>query len=166
MRESDMMDDVPRNCGMAPSRNHYRLLWLLALTGVCACAASHPHRQFASATRASTAPSSTAPSTVPSGTVLTVTVKDLRDKKGDLIFGVFTHADGFPDVQAKSVYWEVKSADADAVKFTMRLPPGRYAAGVLHDENRNGKMDKGIGGIPLEGYGVTNNPKPRLRKAT
>ena len=27
-------------------------------------------------------------------------------------------------------------------------------------------MDKGFGGIPLEGYGVTNNPKPRLRKAT
>jgi len=27
-------------------------------------------------------------------------------------------------------------------------------------------MDKGLGGIPLEGYGVTNNPKPRFRKAT
>jgi uncharacterized protein (DUF2141 family) len=60
----------------------------------------------------------------------------------------------------------VKPADADAITFTTRLPPGRYAAGVLHDENRNGDMDKGIGGIPLEGYGVTNNPKPRLRKAT
>ena len=26
---------------------------------------------------------------------------------------------------------------------------------VLHDENRSGDMDKGLGGIPLEGYGVT-----------
>src|SRR4051812_23684708 len=98
-----MMDDVPRTCGMAPSRNHHRLLWVLALTAVCACAASHPHRQFDSATRASAAPS-----TAPSGAVLTVTVTDLRNKKGDLIFGVFTHADGFPNVQAKSVHWEVR----------------------------------------------------------
>ena len=44
--------------------------------------------------------------------------------------------------------------------------PGATRPGVLHDENRSGDMDKGFGGVPLEGYGVTNNPKPRLRKAT
>jgi uncharacterized protein (DUF2141 family) len=32
---------------------------------------------------------------------------------------------------------------------------------VLHDENRSGEMDRGFGGLPLEGYGVTNNPKPK-----
>jgi uncharacterized protein (DUF2141 family) len=106
------------------------------------------------------------PSTTQATATIVITVKDLRNRKGDLIFGVFTQADGFPNVQAKSVYWEVKPADAAAVTFTARLPPGRYAAGVLHDENRNGDMDKGVGGIPLEGYGVTNNPKPRFRKAT
>jgi uncharacterized protein (DUF2141 family) len=37
---------------------------------------------------------------------------------------------------------------------------------VLHDENRSGDMDTGLAGIPLEGYGVTNNPKPAFRKAT
>jgi uncharacterized protein (DUF2141 family) len=26
-------------------------------------------------------------------------------------------------------------------------------------------MEKGLGGIPKEGYGVTNNPKPRFRAA-
>jgi len=102
----------------------------------------------------------------PTGALLTITIKDLRNHNGDLIFGVFTQAEGFPNVQSKSIYWEVKPADADAVTFTAHLPPGRYAAGVLHDENRSGDMDKGLGGIPLEGYGVTNNPKPRLRKAT
>jgi uncharacterized protein (DUF2141 family) len=105
------------------------------------------------------------PATASAGAVLTVTVKDLRNRKGDLIFGVFAQADGFPNVRAKSVYWEVKPADAPAVTFTTRLPPGRYAAGVLHDENRSGHMDTGLGGVPLEGYGVTDNPKPRFRKA-
>ena len=36
---------------------------------------------------------------------------------------------------------------------------------MLHDENRTGDIDRGVAGIPLEGYGVTNNPKPRLRAA-
>src|SRR3954469_25605230 len=142
-----------------------RFFWLAALTlaSVCACAAlrSAPHAP-------AVARASTAPATAPAGATLTVTVKDLRNRKGDVIFGVFTQADGFPNVQAKSVYWEVKPAAAatgGGVTFTTHLPPGRYAAGVLHDENRNGDMDKGVGGIPLEGYGVTNNPKPRFRKA-
>lgn len=96
---------------------------------------------------------------------LTIKVTDLRDHKGDLIFGVFKTADGFPTQKEKSVNWQVKSADADTVTFIAKLPPGEYSASVLHDENRNGKMDFGAFGRPLEGYGVTNNPKPRLRQA-
>ena len=147
-------------------RNRYRLgLAALALVGLYACSAWHSRRDTAGGMR-----SNGAPATEPSGAVLTVTIEDVRNNKGDLVFGVFTQSEGFPNVQAKSVYWEVKPAGdkaaSGAVTFTMRLPPGRYAAGVLHDENGNGDMDKGLGGIPLEGYGVTNNPKPRLRKAT
>ena len=97
--------------------------------------------------------------------LLTIKVTDLRNHKGDLIFGVFKTADGFPTQKEKSVNWQVKAADADTVTFTAKLPPGEYSASVLHDENRNGKMDFGAFGRPLEGYGVTNNPKPRLRQA-
>ena len=97
---------------------------------------------------------------------LTITVRDLRNHKGQLIFGVFKSADGFPTVQSKSVDWQIKPADADSVIFTAKLPPGQYGASVLHDENKNGQMDKDLLGIPLEGYGVTNNPKPAMRAAT
>jgi len=45
-------------------------------------------------------------------------------------------------------------------------PDSPGCSSVLHDENKNGKMDKNIAGIPVEGYGVTNNPKPALRAAT
>ena len=116
---------------------------------------------------AATAPSaSTAPASRPAGAPIAVTVKGLRNRKGVLIFGVFEHSDGFPNVQRKSVYWEVRDAAAADLTFTARLPPGRYGASVLHDENRSGDMDRGFGGLPLEGYGVTNNPKPKLRAAT
>ena len=96
--------------------------------------------------------------------VLTVKVADLRNHKGDLIFGVFKTADGFPNVKEKSVNWQVKPA-GDSVVFTAKLPVGKYGASVLHDENKNGQMDRSFG-VPVEGYGVTNNPKPALRAAT
>jgi uncharacterized protein (DUF2141 family) len=148
------------NLPLASHRFSFAAL-VLALIGACAAACSDPPPAAAAAP-------ATVPSSEPALATLTITVKDLRNRKGDLIFGVFTQADGFPNVQSKSVYWEVKPADpngAPGVTFTTRLPPGRYAAGVLHDENRNGDLDKGVGGIPKEGYGVTNNPKPRFRKA-
>lgn len=96
---------------------------------------------------------------------LSIRVVDVRNRHGDLIFGVFKSADGFPTEKGRSVNWQVKPARPGVV-FTAELPPGRYSASVLHDENSNGKMDFGPLGIPLEGYGVTNNPKPKLRKAT
>ena len=114
---------------------------------------------------ASRAAASPQPAAAPMAT-LTINVVDLRNHKGDLIFGVFKSPDGFPTVQGKSVDWQVKPAGANAVAFTAKLPPGQYAASVLHDENRNGRMDRDLLGIPLEGYGVTNNPKPRFRAAT
>ena len=97
---------------------------------------------------------------------LTIKVVDLRNHKGQLIFGVFKSPDGSPIEEQKAVNWQIKPADADSVVFTAMLPPGKYGASVLHDENKNGKMDKNFLGVPQEGYGVTNNPKPRFRGAT
>ena len=97
---------------------------------------------------------------------LKIEVVDLRNHKGQLIFGVFTSADGFPNKSAKGVNWQIKPIDGDRVEFVAQLPPGKYGASVLHDENKSGDMDKNMAGIPKEGYGVTNNPKPRFRAAT
>ncbi len=38
------------------------------------------------------------------------------------------------------------------------LPQGTYAVSVLHDENLIGKMEFDAQGIPLTGYGFSNNP--------
>jgi uncharacterized protein (DUF2141 family) len=98
--------------------------------------------------------------------VLRVEVTDLRRHKGQLIFGLFASPDGFPTDDRKAVAWQTRPADADTVVFTAEVPPGRYGASVLHDENGNARMDRNVVGIPKEGYGVTNNPKPRRRAAT
>jgi uncharacterized protein (DUF2141 family) len=95
-----------------------------------------------------------------------VTITDLRNDKGNLVYGVFKTEDGFPTNEGKSRFWRVRRASDANRTFVCELPPGTYAASVLHDENANGAMDRGAFGIPREGYGVTNNPKPRLRQAT
>jgi uncharacterized protein (DUF2141 family) len=102
----------------------------------------------------------------PATATLRIEVTNLRRQKGQILFGVFRSADGFPADGDKAVDWQIKPADADTVVFTAELPPGEYGATVLHDENMNAKMDRNLIGIPREGYGVTNNPKPRRRAAT
>ena len=145
---------------------------VVVLVAAGACAVMWPRRHerggapAVATSRPSATAASTAPADAPSGAPLTVFIKDLRNRKGALIFGVFEQADGFPNVEKKAVYWEVRDAEAADLTFTVRLPPGRYAASVLHDENRSGEMNRGFGGLPLEGYGVTNNPKPKMRAAT
>src|ERR1700733_5099519 len=84
--------------------------------------------------------SADAPTSQPSAQ-LTIKVTDLRNHKGQLIFGVFAAAEGFPTIREKSVNWQIKAADADSVTFIVNLSPGKYAASVLHDEKSNGKMD-------------------------
>jgi len=51
-------------------------------------------------------------------------------------------------------------AQAGAQSITFRqLPPGRYAIIVFHDENDNGLLDENALGVPVEGYGFSNNAK-------
>ena len=41
------------------------------------------------------------------------------------------------------------------------LVPGNYSLLVIHDENRNGKLDK-MFGMPREGFGFSRNPAIRM----
>lgn len=41
---------------------------------------------------------------------------------------------------------------------------GRYSVAVYHDENGNKKFDRGLIGLPTEGYGFSANPGFRLGK--
>jgi uncharacterized protein (DUF2141 family) len=105
------------------------------------------------------------PASAPALAELTVKVTDLQNHNGQIIFGIFKSKEGFPEEKAKAIVWQTKPIKGDAVVFTVSLPPGKYAASALHDENCNNKMDYDFFGVPDEGYGVTNNPKPGFREA-
>ena len=102
----------------------------------------------------------------PAAVTLTVTITGARSAAGELGVAVFADPAGFPEDEAKALRRLVTSVDpatAGARVTFPGLPAGTYAVAVRHDVNRNGRLDKNFLGIPTEGYGVSNNPPPRLR---
>lgn len=56
-------------------------------------------------------------------------------------------------------------AATDSIEIVITdLAPGRYAIQVMHDANDNGELDSNVVGMPIEGYGFSNNPR-LMRKA-
>jgi len=103
---------------------------------------------------------------------LTVVVKHLRNSKGVVQFALYNKEGSIPDQKYKK-YLKKNIApiynDSSSVVFK-NLPKGTYAVNILHDENKNGKIDKGFL-LPKEGIGFTNyktiglGNKPKFAKA-
>jgi uncharacterized protein (DUF2141 family) len=96
------------------------------------------------------------------GADLTVTVSDIRSQNGQLLVAV-VNTDAAWNSREKPVAVDKADATAREQVFRFKLPAGSYAVQVLHDENRNGKLDSNFMGIPVEGYGFSNNPQVMRR---
>jgi uncharacterized protein (DUF2141 family) len=114
------------------------------------------------ATPAPAAPAATAPAATPQGTcTLTVKVKGIRNAKGKIGVVLYGKEDGFPLDPSGAVARKLTDIDPKTMTATLvfeNLPAGSYAATVLHDENLVGKMEFDAQGVPIEGYGVSNDP--------
>lgn len=95
-------------------------------------------------------------------TGVSVSVSGMRSAKGQVLACLTTRADAFPDC----------SRDPQARKLTVtaseelhldfgRVPAGRYAVSLIHDENGNGKLDTSLM-IPREGYGFSRDAAVRF----
>jgi uncharacterized protein (DUF2141 family) len=97
---------------------------------------------------------------------LEVRLDRLRNRQGAIHLCLTREAAHFPDCgKDPAALKRTVPATVGSVRFTA-VPPGRYALAVLHDENRNGRLDT-FGGIPREGFGFSRSPKvlfgpPRL----
>jgi uncharacterized protein (DUF2141 family) len=88
---------------------------------------------------------------------LTVRVTGARNTDGNI--RVVLRRDENTVVEAKEAEIDAKTMTAQVV-FD-RIPEGDYGVAVIHDENKNGKLDMNEMGIPVEGYGHSNNPAKR-----
>lgn len=96
---------------------------------------------------------------------LTVELDGVRAGTGKLMLSVVDSADAW-NGQAKPVRAQAAAPDGAGARFEFKdLPPGDYAVMVMHDENGNGKLDTNMIGMPVEGYGFSNNPRV-MRKPT
>lgn len=90
---------------------------------------------------------------------LIVHVHGLRSANGTIRVKVHHHGDDFPatnDVIAR----ELQPARGGSASFAFpALPHGTYAVVVLHDEDNDSNLDRGLLGRPLEGLGFSNDAR-------
>jgi uncharacterized protein (DUF2141 family) len=90
---------------------------------------------------------------------LVVKVTGLKSQKGDLYLALHQRPEYFQVPDSAFIKKIVKiNKETEEVIFD-KIPTGRYALAVYHDENLNGRLDASPVGIPREGYGFSNNPK-------
>ena len=96
---------------------------------------------------------------------LTVNLHGIRAQTGLLKVAVVDSQDAW-DGKVAPVQGEGAPPQGEDASFTFKgLKPGNYAVMITHDENGNGKLDTNVVGMPLEGYGFSNNPQV-MRKPT
>jgi uncharacterized protein (DUF2141 family) len=95
-------------------------------------------------------------------------VSTFRNRTGMLGCQLYDTGNGFPDKWPSAANMQVRVPVTGATTSCTfpNMPPGTYAAAVIHDENSNNKLDKNFLGIPTEGYGISQNHTHALRRPT
>jgi len=88
---------------------------------------------------------------------LTINVNALRNSTGSVVFALYNREDAFPDEHYKKYLRKMTGEivnRSSTVTFE-NLPAGRYAVNILHDENQDGRINRGLL-MPKEGIGFSN----------
>jgi uncharacterized protein (DUF2141 family) len=104
---------------------------------------------------------------VPAGTVaagstgaLSIHLVGLRNAQGQVGCLLFGSERGFPGESGKAqqrVWCPIAGSQATCAFDP--IPAGTYAVSCFHDENGDGNMDRGLFGIPTEGWVVSNHAR-------
>ncbi|MFH1000916.1 MAG: DUF2141 domain-containing protein [Bacteroidota bacterium] len=107
------------------------------------------------------------------GFSLTIEVKNLRNSNGRVQFALYNKDGSIPDEEYIH-YYKITNGDiangSSRITFN-KLPKGTYAVNILHDEDSDGKIKKGLI-LPKEGIGFSNfqsiglGNKPTFSKAS
>jgi uncharacterized protein (DUF2141 family) len=90
---------------------------------------------------------------------LEVEITGVRNAKGQIKVGVYTEEGTFPEAGSEFKGIDVSPVKKGANVAVFELPEGTYAVAIIHDENKNGKLDQNFLGIPKEGYGFSNDAR-------
>jgi uncharacterized protein (DUF2141 family) len=93
------------------------------------------------------------------GAELTLRVTHVESDAHEVLVQVYRGSEGFRDPE-QAVRRVSAPAREGTVTFRLDgLEPGRYAVIGFHDQDGDGEMDRFLGMVPTEGYGLSRNPE-------
>ena len=104
------------------------------------------------------------PSVNGAGYTLTVVVEGVDERDGNIGLLAFNSSKGWAEDRQAALKDIVVPAHAGTVTVTVTgLAAGEYAVAVVHDVNKNHKLDRNFIGKPTEQWGLSNNPHALLK---
>jgi uncharacterized protein (DUF2141 family) len=97
---------------------------------------------------------------------ITIRADGLRNDKGDVVCTLCSSSDGYPGDCKHQVKVKASIMNKHADCVFPHKAPGYYGATIFHDEDGDGKFKRNALGIPKEGFGFSNNYRPKLRAPT
>jgi uncharacterized protein (DUF2141 family) len=88
---------------------------------------------------------------------LTIRITNIRNAEGNIRIALRTDENTIVDSKVVEITPTTLTAEA----VFDNLAEGNYGVAVIHDENKNEKLDFNDMGVPIEGYGHSNNPAKR-----
>ena len=105
------------------------------------------------------------PGTVSGRGNLKVIVHGFKNDRGFAKIGLCNSKETFKKAEEKAILsTTARIVNGRAEYVFPGIPLGNYAVTVYHDENGNGKLDKGFFSNPLELYGFSNNARGILSR--
>jgi uncharacterized protein (DUF2141 family) len=97
---------------------------------------------------------------------LAIAITNVKGTDGEIVFGLYNKKESFPllDKQYRLLSAEAKSFPG--IFIIKDLPKGEYALAIFHDKNSDTICNTNFLGIPKEGYGFSNNFRPKFSKPT
>ena len=88
-------------------------------------------------------------------------ISGVNDDSSKLYVQIFKGEENYQNGNAESATITT-SKDGKASIIFSNLDKGDYALRFFHDQNNNGKLEMNLFGMPVEGYGFSNNAQPNF----
>jgi len=97
---------------------------------------------------------------------LEIEISNIRSSSGHILVSLFNSPKQFPR-KAPAIWKDIQLKKDKLKNQTLKmtfdsLPPATYAVALLDDEDGSGDMEYTKLGIPLEGFGFSNDARPLL----
>ena len=94
---------------------------------------------------------------------LTITVDGMDSNEGNLGILIFNGPKGWAESRTDALKDISVPAQQGTQSVKVQLPAGKYAVALVHDVNKNHKLDKNFIGMPKEQWGMSNNPHATIK---